>query len=147
VSGTTSEADLVEYRPRPVGAVTALPRIGQTEGDVAYDGKPRDEPGLLERKGEPVVDLDGAAVLVGQPGQHPQQRRLARTAAPDQRHDLPVVDVKLDAVEDDPITELLAEPRDSRDRPGRRRGHDRFQRSARRSNARTIESVSRPNAP
>ena len=77
---------------------------------------------LLSEKADRTVDLDRSAVGPVVPGEHPQQRRLARAVLADDADPAAGSRGEIDAVEDDPVPEGLGDVvRDEPDRGGRAR--------------------------
>ncbi len=89
------DADLVQrlHRERPVRPP------GQPEHDVAPHLQPGQQPRRLEGRAAPRGHRHLAADLVVEPGEDPQQRRLAAAAVPEQRHELALTDVEIEIVQ------------------------------------------------
>ena len=92
----------------------------QPERDVLAHGHVLERGVVLEHEADPAplrrdvgrvgaVDLDLAAVGLLEPGDDPQQRRLARAARPEQRGQRAVGDLERDALERDEVAERLGD--------------------------------------
>ncbi len=86
---------------RPLGNTSAfIPREAVQLGeqlDVAADGPPRHQGGILEHVADPLaVDSHRSAGRLEQPGRNAQQRRLAAARRADDRHEFATVDAERD---------------------------------------------------
>ena len=111
------EAQQLVHLRRDLGA-RALAHL-QTEGDVVADGHVLEGRVVLEDEADvallrphpgrvDAVDHDRARVGLLQPGDDPEQRRLARAARPEQRGQRAALDLERDVVEGLEVAEALA---------------------------------------
>ena len=85
-----------------------MPLDRRAQGDILFDGHPRqqgrvleDEPTAWVRAGDPMpVDVDVARHRSLETSYEPQQGRLARTRRPDQAHERPRPHRQTDVVDD-----------------------------------------------
>src|SRR5690606_25489511 len=142
---TPGQADLGQ-RFAALGAGAAA---AQAEDDVAQHPLPRQQARVLEDDRDLLGHVDHARAgdTVVEPGQGPQQRRLARAAAAQQRHELAGTDLQVQfgqdfAAVEGPRQALGARP-GGRDQSSSVRRHD----SALLCTSRTTPSETRPSSP
>ena len=87
-------------------------RRGQADDDVAQHPLPRQQARLLEHDRPALGHAHAPVTSPSRPPSTPQQRALARAAAPEQGDELAGRHVEVEAVEDDVVAERLAQPVD-----------------------------------